>query len=66
MYFLNFLFKRKMVCFLEKVDYHENAKNNSKPSKFKTILLRLNSNCKKTVRNIFPVQMDLFTKIYNL
>ena len=66
MYFLNFLFKRKMVCFEEKVDYHENAKNNSKPSKFKTILFRLNSNCKKTIRNIFPVQTDLFTKIYIL
>ena len=66
MYFLNFLFKRKMVFFYEKVDYHENAKNNSKPSKFKMILLRLNSNCKKNIRNIFPVQTDLFTKIYIL
>ena len=46
--------------------YHENAKNNSKPSKFKTILFRLNSNCKKTIRNIFRVQKDLFTKIYIL
>ena len=67
MYFLNFLFKRKMVCFQEKVHYHENAKNNSKPSKFKTILSKhLNSNCKKAIRNMFPVQTDLFTKIYIL
>ena len=29
-------------------------------------LFRLNSNCKNTIRNIFPVQTDLFTKIYIL
>ena len=62
--FFKFLVKEENGLFLGKIDYHENAKNNSKPSKFKTILFRLNSNCKKTIRNIFPVQTDLFTKIY--
>ena len=42
------------------------AKNISKPSKFKTILFRLNGSCRKTIRNIFPVQTDLFTKTYIL
>ena len=43
----------------KKVDYHENAKNNSKPSKFKTILFHLNSNCKKTIRNLNLMTLGL-------
>ena len=80
MQFLNFLCKMKNSLFFflffffflrgggggRGVDFHENAKNNSKPSKSKTILFRLNGNCKKTIRNGFPVQRDLFTKIYIL
>lgn len=54
MHILDFLFKRKMVCYQEKVDHHENTKNNSKSSKFQTILFPLNNN---GMKNIFYINV---------